>query len=109
MARPRALWWTTGAVVAVVVGSFAAYRCLGPSNSPAPAGAHAPPPATAKPTVLFVDSYHEGYPWSEGIIQGCCNALKIRRERDGGLDCSTSPVSLRLTRMDTKRNGTEEF
>ena len=103
------MWLTTGLVVVLIAGLLVAHRCLRPSASPAPASAQALPSATVKPTVLFVDSYHEGYPWSEGIIQGCCNTFKVLRQPDGSLDCSGSRVNLRLTRMDTKRNGSEEF
>lgn len=47
--------------------------------------------------ILFVDSYHEGYNWSDGILKGIKATLK-----DSG-------VELKVTHMDTKRNGSEEF
>ena len=47
--------------------------------------------------VLFIDSYHAGYPWSDGITAGIQQVLA---EKD---------VELRIHRMDTKRNGSEEF
>ncbi|MGD9503337.1 MAG: ABC transporter substrate-binding protein [Syntrophobacteraceae bacterium] len=47
--------------------------------------------------VLFVDSYHEGYEWSDSILRGVQGAFK-----DTGVD-------LKVVRMDTKRNGSEEF
>jgi len=47
--------------------------------------------------VLYIDSYHEGYEWSDGITKGIKNILN-----DTG-------VELKILRMDTKRNDTEEF
>lgn len=47
--------------------------------------------------VLFVDSYHEGYGWSDGITEGIQSAL------DG------TGVELKVVRMDTKRNTDEAF
>ncbi len=69
------------AAVAVIIGSVAV---LGPM-----------PGASKK--VLFIDSYHQGYPWSDGITAG------IRKTLDG------AKVDLRIHRMDTKRNGSEMF
>ena len=62
-----------------------------------------------KPKVLFVDSYHEGYPWSEGIIDGALKTLAVVRAADGRLDDRSSSVQLRIVRMDTKRNPSEQF
>jgi len=47
--------------------------------------------------VLFIDSYHEGYAWSDGITSG------IQKGLEG------SGVELKVFRMDTKRNTDEEF
>jgi ABC-type uncharacterized transport system substrate-binding protein len=47
--------------------------------------------------VLFVNSYHEGYPWSDGEEQGAKTALK------------GSGVELRFFRMDTKRHQDEPY
>jgi ABC-type uncharacterized transport system substrate-binding protein len=47
--------------------------------------------------VLFIDSYHEGYAWSDGVTQGIVETLQ-----DGG-------VQLKIHRMDTKRNRSEGF
>ena len=49
------------------------------------------------PKILFVDSYHEGDAWSDGITAG------IQQVLEG------SNVTLRIHRMDTKRNKTEKF
>ncbi|MBN2298157.1 MAG: ABC transporter substrate-binding protein [Deltaproteobacteria bacterium] len=46
--------------------------------------------------MLFVDSYHEGYAWSDGIAAG------IREVIEG------TGVELKIFHMDTKRNGSEE-
>ncbi len=47
--------------------------------------------------VLFVDSYHEGYAWSDGIT----NAVVAFLEGTG--------AELKIVRMDTKRNKDKEF
>jgi ABC-type uncharacterized transport system substrate-binding protein len=47
--------------------------------------------------VLFVNSYHEGYPWSDGEEKGARAAL------------ASSGVDLRFVRMDTKRHQDEPF
>jgi ABC-type uncharacterized transport system substrate-binding protein len=47
--------------------------------------------------ILYVDSYHEGYPWSDGITKG----VKAVLENMG--------VELKIIRMDTKKNTSEEF
>ena len=47
--------------------------------------------------VLFIDSYHEGYAWSDGITRGVQTIL-----RGTGVD-------LKVIRMDTKRNTSDDF
>ncbi len=46
--------------------------------------------------VLLVDSYHEGYPWSDGIVAGAKSILGDKAE-------------LQIFRMDTKNNPGEDF
>lgn len=74
------------------------------------------PPATqsaprAKRKILFVNSYHEGYPWSDGITQGVLQALHLGRSPISStqFEGDASNVSLRIFYMDTKRNDSEEF
>jgi len=47
--------------------------------------------------VLFIDSYHEGYAWSDGITKA------VKQSLNG------TGVDLKVIRMDTKRNKTVEF
>jgi len=47
--------------------------------------------------VLFIDSYHEGYAWSDGITEGIQKTL------------AGTGVELKIHRMDTKRNPSDEF
>jgi ABC-type uncharacterized transport system substrate-binding protein len=54
-------------------------------------------PVQAAHRILYVDSYHEGYEWSDGITNG------IKKELNG------KDVVLKIHRMDTKRNGSEQF
>lgn len=52
--------------------------------------------AKAGDKVLFIDSYHEGYPWSDGIAKGIKNVLGDKAE-------------LKIHHMDTKNNTGEDF
>ncbi len=52
--------------------------------------------AMTKNRVLFIDSYHEGYGWSDGVTEGVKNILGNK-------------VELKIIRMDTKRNTDEQF
>jgi ABC-type uncharacterized transport system substrate-binding protein len=47
--------------------------------------------------VLLVDSYHLGYDWSDGVVEGVEEVLK------------ETAAELRIFRMDTKRNQSEAF
>lgn len=47
--------------------------------------------------VVVIDSYHEGYPWSDGIVRGAEKVLNL-----GG-------ATIKVIRMDTKNNPAEEF
>lgn len=47
--------------------------------------------------ILYIDSYHEGYDWSDGITEGVLGVL------------SETGVDLKIHRMDTKRNPSEDF
>lgn len=47
--------------------------------------------------VLFIDSYHLGYDWSDGVVDGVREVLK------------DTETELRIFRMDTKRNQSEAF
>jgi ABC-type uncharacterized transport system substrate-binding protein len=50
-----------------------------------------------QPRILFIDSYHEGYAWSDGITAGINRVF------------ADNKVTLKVHRMDTKRNRTDEF
>lgn len=47
--------------------------------------------------VLWIDSYHKGYAWSDGIENGIKDTLEGKN------------ITLEILRMDTKRNTAEEF
>lgn len=47
--------------------------------------------------ILLIDSYHEGYAWSDGLVAGAKSVL------DG------KGADLKIVRMDTKRNSEETF
>ncbi len=47
--------------------------------------------------VLFIESYHQGYPWSDGLVSSVTKTLE------------PTGVTLEIVRMDTKRNTDEAF
>ncbi len=55
------------------------------------------PAFAAGKKVLFIDSYHEGYAWSDGVLRG----VETRLDGKG--------VELQVVRMDTKRNKSDDF
>ena len=59
--------------------------------------------------VLYINSYHKGYEWSDDIEKGLLKALRINIREDGSPDISQSSVNLRILRMDTKNNRTESL
>lgn len=63
---------------------------------------------TDKKKILYVNSYHSGYEWSDGVTEGILHELGITRTTEGELDNSKSPFELRIVEMDTKRNASEE-
>ncbi|MEJ2154920.1 MAG: ABC transporter substrate binding protein [Desulfobacteraceae bacterium] len=65
--------------------------------------------AKPKKKVLFVNSYHAGYAWSDGIIKGVLDTFNIVMDRNGNLDNQDSDIELRIIYMDTKRNPDEAF
>lgn len=59
--------------------------------------------AYAKPKVLFVESYHQGYPWSDGITKGVYETLGYKVDPTFNiLDDSKALVTLKVIHMDTK-------
>lgn len=103
-----------GLAVALVAIAAGLYLFGGPAHLPpgaasAPEAASSPPPVSVKRKLLLIDSYHEGYPWSEGILQGALKTLGVTRAPDGSLDDRKSSVTVRIAHMDTKRNTGEDF
>jgi len=59
--------------------------------------------------LLYVNSYHAGYKWSDAIERGLLKALNITKTDLGSYDDSGSEVQLQVFRMDTKLHQSEEF
>ncbi len=59
--------------------------------------------------LLYVNSYHKGYRWSDDIEKGLLKALKLKALPDGSFDTSQSKVEIKIFMMDTKLNTSEEF
>ncbi len=62
-----------------------------------------------KPKVLYVNSYHQGYQWSDQIEEGLLMALEIEVGKNNTLNESKSKVTLKIVRLDTKRNHSEKY
>ncbi len=65
--------------------------------------AGAAPEATAA-RLLVVDSYHRGYPWSDGIREGLREALGLRLVAADSLARPGGELTARVIFLDTKRN-----
>ena len=59
--------------------------------------------------LLYVNSYHKGFAWSDDIEKGLLKALKIHSNPDESYNTSQSMVELKVFRMDTKRNKSIEY
>ncbi len=97
--------------VVIIVCIFTFFKSNQSSSLPAQADASQLllKPENIKPKVLFVDSYHKGYLWSEGILEGVLSVFDGKLLETDTVDCSDSPINLRVVRMDTKRNQSEDF
>lgn len=65
--------------------------------------------SATKRKLLYVNSYHQGYSWSDGIESGLLKALSITVRDDGSFDTTNSDVEIKMIHMDTKRNPEETF
>jgi len=74
-----------------------ATACGSPASPPTPAATEAPASPYQGKKVVWVDSYHQGYEWSDGIEAGVQAGL------------AGTGVELKIVRMDTKRNPEEAF
>lgn len=98
--RPRSLF----AIVAALVALAAAFA---PSLSQAAADDSSA--ISAKKRVLYIDSYHADFVWVRLLTEGILSSFNIKKDADGALDQSASPVQLKVFHMDTKRNPSPEF
>ena len=63
----------------------------------------------SKKKLLFVNSYHKGYLWSDDIEKALIQTLGLKVKLDGSFDTSKSSVQFKIFRMDTKLNQSEDF
>ena len=54
--------------------------------------------------VLYINSYHRGYEWSDGLYNTIIKELNITINKKDSLDFSESSVDFKSFHMDTKRN-----
>jgi len=62
-----------------------------------------------KPKVLFINSYHKGYEWSDMVEVGLLKGFKLKIDSNEIIDTSKSVIDLKIVRMDTKINKSESF
>ncbi|MEJ2200291.1 MAG: hypothetical protein P8X63_04655, partial [Desulfuromonadaceae bacterium] len=63
--------------------------------------------ALAPRRIFFVNSYHEGYPWSDGIFSGFVRALEMRPKTEEGFWESPEYI-LQVYYLNSKRNSSED-
>lgn len=59
--------------------------------------------------VLYVNSYHWGYEWSDAITRSIARVFGAELKSTGEIDNRLKTVALRIHFMDTKRNAAEEY
>ena len=91
--------WPSYLMVALVVVTLCGplVACNKPTPEPQVSQVQETQSGYAGKKILFVDSYHDGYEWSDGIYAGIQDVL------------GETGVELKVVRMDTKRNTEEEF
>jgi ABC transporter substrate binding protein len=95
---PTANWkrcLTVGIVLILLAGLVSA--CGPAAAAPVPQKTGGTGPSYAGKKILFVNSYHQGYEWSDGIEAG------LKKVLDG------TGAELKIVRLDTKQNPAEEF
>jgi len=101
----------------LIVGVLCLLTWLWPADSKAPSQdlststkITAPPvvdSVSAPRRILFVHSYHQGYPWTDGILAGFVKTLDLHQQHEPNFWDADGFV-LQTFYMDTKRNTTEE-
>lgn len=87
-----------GLTLLFALASFLLISCAAPTISePAAETSTMEQADYADKKIVWVDSYHDGYAWSDGIEAGVQSSLE------------NSGVDLKVVRMDTKRNTDEAF
>ncbi len=79
---------------------------------PMPAYAQTPPTESAAPEptrILFVDSYHAGYGWSDGIRDGFVSTLHLKADANGLYRSRDGRQVVKFFFMDAKRHQEPEW
>lgn len=67
------------------------------------------PAYAQKSKILYINSYHEGFRWSDDIEMGLLKALGLEKPSPGSTTVVNGDIELRIFRMDTKLNTAEAF
>jgi len=59
--------------------------------------------------VLYINSYHAGYEWSDGITKAILDTFNLKVGLDKKIDSTEGKVDLKIIYMDTKRNSSESY
>jgi ABC-type uncharacterized transport system substrate-binding protein len=100
IARRISLYLLFGASLLMVSLALAACSSTTAASAPTtkPATSQAATTSSyAGKKILFIDSYHEGYAWSDSVITGVHSIL------------NNTGIDLKIVHMDTKRNPSTEF
>ena len=82
--------------------------CSEEPSPPTPASTSPPTANPNRPLVLYVNSYHRGFAWSDGIARGIYQVFGVVAGRRG-FDDTRAKVRFRQIDLDTKRHPEEGF
>ena len=91
------LYLLTSVGLLVLGGLLSGCNAAASAPIPEPAQVEEPQSNYAGKKILFVNSYHEGYEWSDGVEAGFQKVV------------ADTGIELKFVRLDTKRNPEEEF
>lgn len=77
-------------------------------KTPAATSANQNKPQTSKKKILFIDSYHQGYEWSDMILASIMKKFNLKLTKDHKIDNSASNIDFKIARMDTKCKNSED-
>ncbi len=103
----------TGALCLFLISLLLTMSCAEPPETntmdSVKSGNTTPVAHEARKKVLLVNSYHQGYFWTDGITEAVLESFGAGVDTHGAVDNSKSKVILNIIYMDTKRNPSEAY